>query len=618
MNIQSTSTTRPPPSKNTSVRNTPVASIERIKTKLGKKTVLKFPVRYAYFIPEYTKKKSKKNAEDVFEYDDRQVLLPIFVDLKTGESFEDESLLSLHEREAPPCSVAANSKDNPLKLEYSNKLRFSNAIEHISILEYKDTGNVTFTFIKQKKCWIRASGKVFNKETTIYKLTIRFGGKTTMTKNGVLCLTNKELTRVFMEILPLMRTKYIARYRGYVILKKMFIKYFLGVDKMSAAEFDRISYSRLNALYRVKQNAKLSDLPWDEEALASIYRSKLSLGSEYTEDVGEGERSVANVKVSLNRYLRRGDTKQAIEACFFGFTYPKSIKKVLLKTMPLEFKYKDYKNIAVVIERYGVDNARNLISNHDGTPNKDMIGNPHYIEMLELGFSLAQVAQYGRGYMKDTLSMRNRLLQEGHALEFIPNIREYHDYLMGLVIELDRERNEQRRAANAQQRAEWDIRNAERIKRRKRLELACLAVDTSEQVVCFEDNDFTFRSPTVAKELTKVGSSMNICVGMYIEDFFLGKLDIVLVTKVDVNGQEKYVACLEIRRKKLVQAKLNSNRKVNSNKQLMKSLKLWAVARDIKLASDDVGIRNCSYVEYNPINKERLAFLEDHELIDIN
>lgn len=593
-----------------------VASIERFKTKLGRKTVLNFSVRYAYFIPTFIKKPSKKpNNEDIFEYDDKGLLKPLVVDLKTGEAVEDESIYNIEENPARYCPIASNSRDNPVRFDYFNKLRSVTVINYISILEYKDTGNVCITFIETETCWVRSTGRVFNNNSVVYKLTIRHGAKTTLTKDGLLLLTNEQIIKAIKKIIPLMRTKYIARYRGYVILRKVFIKHFMGVDKMSAKDFDLISYGQLVTMYRVKQNAKLHQLPWSEEDLASIYRTAISINSEAATEVSEGERSVANVKVSLNRYLRRGDTKKAIEACFYGFAYPKSIKRVLLKTKPLEFKYKDYENIKTVIERYGVDNARNLFTHGDGSPNKDMIGNPYYMEMLELGFSFAQVRRSNRTWMKDTLDMRRRLLQEGFAPEFNPNIRDYHNYLMALVIEIDREQNANRAARNAENRREWEERRLIEISRRKRLELGYSSIDTSEQVTRSEIDNYIFRSPVNAAELSIVGSRLKICVGMYKEDFFLKRLDIVLVTTITPDGKEKYIACLEIRGKSVVQAKLNSNRPVSANNPLMRSIRAWMLTEKIKVATDDILQRWHEYVDYNLPNKERIEFLQECEII---
>lgn len=594
-----------------------MASIERIKTKLGKKTVIKFPVRYAYFIPRFTKKPSKKKGgKDEFEYDFMGELKPLVVDLKTGVAVENDDLCykegyeqDLDVGREPYCPIAANSKDNPVAFNYYKGVRYVKAVQFISILEYKDTGNVCFTFVESNIGWVRSTGRVFNKTTTIYKLTIRHGGKTTLTRDGALLLTNEHIREALRKIIPLMRIKYIARYRGYVILKKMFIKHFLGVEKMSAREFDVLSYQELISIYRVKQNPKLHDLPWSEKDLCGIYRSSLALGSRAANTTKDGERSVSNVKVSLNRYLRRGDTKKAIDACFYGFSYPKSIRRILMKTQPLEFKYKCYENIATIIERYGVDNARNLFTNSDGSPNKDMIANPHYIEMLDLGFSLAQVRQTDRAWMRDTLQMRERLINEGFTLEFNPNINAYHRYLMEIVIDLDREERARRAVRNEEERLLIEQRRAIKREKQRRLEEAYTTIDTSEQSPRFEHEGFVFRSPVNAAELNQVGSKLNICVSMYKEDFFLGRLDIVLVTKQNIEGIEKYIACIEVKRKQIVQAKLNSNRPVQINKPLMKSVRAWAKKQDLALACSDVGKRHNNYVEDNAEIQERVEQL---------
>lgn len=597
-----------------------MATIERVKTKLGKKTIIKTPIRYAYFIPEFTKVEcTDENGKKISLWQHQHGLTPLVVDLKTGLAVEDETIIDTKKKVGAPCSTAANSRENPAKFVSRKKLRFTNCIEYISILEYKETGNAVFTFLKRKNCWLRTSGKTFHQDDVMYKLTIRKGGKTTLTKNGVLCLTNNSIKEVLRDIIPLMKIKYIARYRGYVILKKMFIKYFFGVEEMSAKEFEAITYSEIISLYRVKQNPKLDDLPWSETELASIYGKDIILYESNIADIDieAGERRVGNVKVSLNRYLRRGDTKKAIDACFFGFSYPKSIRRVLMKTKPLEFKYNAYKAIADLIELCGTDNARNLISEQDGTPRRHMIANPHYMRMLELGFSLAQISQHDQGYMKDVIRMHDRLIHEEYLLEFRPNIREYHDYLMQLVIELGREENERRAIRNAEQRRLWEIKHADAIAMRRRLNEAYINIDTSEQIPRFEADGFVFRSPANAIELDRTGDKLNICVGMYKEDFFLGRLDIVLVTNIKEDDTEKYIACLEIKRKKLVQAKLNSNRSVKANPELMKTLRLWAKEQGFLLLCSDVGTDYYEYVEENPTIPERMAILEG-KVLDIN
>lgn len=590
-----------------------MASIERIKTKVGKKTIIRMPINYGYFIPEYTRKPSNRAGKsDKFEYNEEDSA-PILVNLKTGVATEDESLRWIRSLDSGYCPIAANSKDNPVKLTYtpSSRLRSVSAIEYISILEYKDTGNVTFTFTESEICWVRSTERTFRRKRVTYKLTIRHGDKTTMTENGVMCLTNTALSKAFNKFMPLMRVKYIARYRGYVILKKMFIKHYLGKDKMRAREFDGYNNMQLIELYRVKQNPKLKDLPWTELQLGHIYNNQISLTDGGARRAYDGERSVSNVKVSLNRYLRRGDTKQAIEACFYGFVYPKSIKKVMLKTLPLEFEFNVYKNIFDLAQLQGTDIARNFISNADKTPNRDNITNPYYMQLLDMGFSWQQVSQHRRRYMRDVIDMHIELTEnEGFTLEFVPNLVEYHDYLVRLSLEV----REQRRELYGIEDVEWvnrDNWHKHGKKRRMRLELGFNMINTSEQMPRFEKDGLIFRSPRNSNELTEVGRRLRICVGSYREDFFLGKLDIVLMTKIEEDETEKYVGCLEVKQKKLVQAKLHSNRAVFRELPLLKVLKQWAKQNKIKLATSDVGVRGNSWVEDNPVNIERMEFLAD-------
>lgn len=156
-----------------------LTTIETLQTELGKKTIINMGVRYAYFIPQSIVEKANKDIAD--DYDKmiaiEGVATPIRVDLETGEETAIKTLRRAIKNNEMRCPIYFNSKTNPARLSFEKNMRTLNKIMYISILEYNDTGNVVFTFLKRKICWVRATGNVFCTDPTMYKLSIRKEGK---------------------------------------------------------------------------------------------------------------------------------------------------------------------------------------------------------------------------------------------------------------------------------------------------------------------------------------------------------------------------------------------------------------------------------------------------------
>ena len=591
-----------------------MVTIEKQQTELGRKTIIKMPIRYGYFKPEYKmvtedKKTGEKLKNVKFEELDRG-RVAVLVDLKTGKECERNELARPSVEQRRMCSIELNSETNPAPMVYKNKTRCVTAIGYISVLEYKDSHSAVFTFLERDSFWVRSTGRVFFGKPTMYQLTIREGKKSTLTKDNIAILSNIDINNFFSILVGIVGRKYIAHHRGSARVNRLFTKYFFGGKLPDGKTYKNIGLNTLTEIYRVKQNPKLSDLPWSEYELGSIYRHDISITKENgRRRAKRGERSVSNVKTSLNRYLLRGDTKQAIEACFFGYKYPKSIKKVLLKTHPLEFEYINYKNLNDMVEKYGVDETRNLITNADGTPNRGILGNVFLPELMELGFSLKQIARVNRSYSYDILYMKNDLDQEGLVVNFVPNITEYHDRLLARTRQHEAEALRQRRRLMEERyynnngetwREVESIQQREQRERRLKLEKAYAEVDTSQDVPLFRAGGFVFRSPKNTAELRRVGDNLNICVDTdgYLERFFEGSLGIVLVTKVNEKGLEKYKVCIETRRQQIIQAKMNSNKTVIHNKALFEAVCDWAAEYQYGLTSADVGGYD-RYIDYN-------------------
>lgn len=104
--------------------------------------------------------------------------------------------------------------------------------------------------------------------------------------------------------------------------------------------------------------------------------------------------------------------------------------------------------------------------------------------------------------------------------------------------------------------------------------------------------------PKVARELIECGVNMNICVGSYVDRLVSKKLEIFFVK--DIAGE--YVACLEVRKDRLVQAKLEKNKCVSTNPVIYQFVKDWCEKYNISYDNtydmneeQEEGVRNLEY-----------------------
>ena len=130
-----------------------MVTIEKQQTELGRKTIIKMPIRYGYFKPEYKmvtedEKTGEKLKNVKFEELDRG-RVAVLVDLKTGKECERNELARPSEEQRRMCSIELNSETNPAPMVYKNKTRCVTAIGYISVLEYKDSHSAVFTFLRE-------------------------------------------------------------------------------------------------------------------------------------------------------------------------------------------------------------------------------------------------------------------------------------------------------------------------------------------------------------------------------------------------------------------------------------------------------------------------------------
>ena len=183
-----------------------MVNIEKIKTELGRKTIIKMPIRYAYYQPEYVPKEDEEHDEYPYK-----TLPPELVDLQTATVTEVPNL-NKEIRHQVLCNTHFNSEDNPIKASYYSRMRIFKAIQYISVLEYKNTKNAVFTFLQSEVCFVKSKKRVFYQKPVTYQLTVRNDGKTTLTKNGKALLTNRQIERFFAMVVIMIVRMYFARH----------------------------------------------------------------------------------------------------------------------------------------------------------------------------------------------------------------------------------------------------------------------------------------------------------------------------------------------------------------------------------------------------------------------
>ena len=94
----------------------------------------------------------------------------------------------------------------------------------------------------------------------------------------------------------------------------------------------------------------------------------------------------------------------------------------------------------------------------------------------------------------------------------------------------------------------------------------------------------SFFLPKESMELLEAGQALHNCVASYGKA--MGSKDLWIVLVADDNG--RLAACLEIKKDKLVQAKLDCNKPVHANPALNAEVLAWAEAAGVKIATKDV------------------------------
>ena len=331
--------------------------------------------------------------------------------------------------------------------------------------------------------------------------------------------------------------------------------------------------------YYYRRNFKIRELPASKEVIKEIYYS------------GTNSKLKAKIRYQLNK----GDTMKAVELFLRG-SYPKSIRKYFLNNTR-HWRLLE-KNSNQFDRDTGIDNLEeisilssllekvdiNLILrclNNDIDPkycyNVAARLDEQYDFKTIMDYYINQKLQSHRlpfcnynDYYRDAAFAYRSLKYEFNIISKVnkqESIKEYHDRL---TRELSFEREQRESLRIAKYKESWK----------------------SKLVPC-KNSGYKVRPLTTIYEMKSIGDYMNICVGNYMSSQYNNKLEIAVVE----DSENNYVACLEIRNKELVQAKLKYNSPLFNNETINNIVLSWCKLNHIKVNSRDV--KNKDNVEFS-------------------
>lgn len=537
------------------------------------------------------KHKKPYGTEIILEFDPKHFLLPYddvieHWDISSGEAeitrysvdawfYPFCIVASTREKYHPAyknlCPVLHNTSKNPITLKSHNGFLQSQYIHYLKTTRYK-SGELMYE-IYTTRVIKNPTGLSLIKGAT-YKLFV--------TKKGVhsLDLNGQPTTKAtdFADMFEVLNNQFLYKkgnslHRDYRVVQRLLDMHLpewfgdrhLGSNNITISETMR---ERINLL---ENNPLLYDLPFTEMQLLNLF-------NENRFSYFEREAIARTFIENITNHLKHGDTKKAVDACYYGNAYPSSIKKLILKTDPLVFSKKTYDAISRCIECIGVDKTRIFITNKQDDTQLDfyILDHPKLLEAFSFGWNMGiikelrllpidkkirRLLQSKVHLVEDSINMHRSLLEKEVNL-VLPsnNIKAIHDYLSPIYTLYSK----------AESTAEM---------------VALKTVDTSDQLKPLITPDYVLRSPNTAAELMEVGTQMRHCVAAYAKQFFYRQIEIALLT--DRAGE--YLVCLEVYGNKVVQAKMKFNKPVFENEEYLKLVMDFIELNELKAACYDMG-----------------------------
>lgn len=331
--------------------------------------------------------------------------------------------------------------------------------------------------------------------------------------------------------------------------------------------------------YYYRRNFKIQQLPASKKVIKEIY-------------YGETD---SKLKAKIRYQLNKGDTMKAVELFLKG-SYPKSIRKYFLNNTKywylLAKKFNDFGQdldkseqisiLSSLLEKVDINLIVRCLNNNvdpkhcysivvrlDEQYNFKTIMN-YYINQRSGQNRLS--SSYYNDYYRDA-SFAYWSLKTDFNLTLRVNknesIKEYHDRLSR---ELSFQRENRKSLQSAKYKEPW----------------------VSELKV-FESEGYKVRPLTTIYEMKAIGDFMGICVGSYMSSQYNNRLEIAVVE----DSKNNYVACLEIRNKELVQAKLKCNSPLYNNKKIQDIVLSWCHLNNFKIKTRDIENKDDVELSYN-------------------
>lgn len=478
------------------------------------------------------------------------------------------------------CPVLRNNFKNPIILTKANTNSDAVlSVRYISCLKVLTCRDGTFIYSIRTKTAIYdkkangGTGALSLQESDGYKLVVPQASvgssKLELFKNNKPTHKAVDLTD-FFEVLceQFLYKKGYSLHKEYLVIHRMLEKHLPNWLTRPCGHFshkDRLADAIRSWTCQLQQNPEFYDLPYSEIELLALYNEDKH---GYVGGINHGEK----FRHSIKKHLEKGDTKAATNASFYGYNYPKSIKSLMLKAGLLAFPERVYWLIDKCIKNMGVDKTRRFISSvHDERqPDHYILRNPTFIKAFAEGLPVMSIKQAQKDNPRklgsieqlifDTLRMQGYLSRREVEYKPSANLKELHDQLSRLYTSYKK----------VEVSAEMT---------------AIKTVDTSAHFKEFRVGDLIIRSPHTAYELIEVGAKMRHCVASYASKFYYRQVEIVLLT----NENSDYLACIEIRGDRAVQAKLTHNRPLYSNPKYLGAVMLFISENNIIMASQDFG-----------------------------
>lgn len=494
------------------------------------------------------------------------------------------------------CPVLHNADNNPIILKEIEGLPQASYINHINTKRYK---NNDVSILIHTTLAVLEDGVLELIPNDSYELFLPEEGQPTFEVNGRLSHRVDHLIDMFdLLCSQFLYSKGYSLHKDYMVIHRLLdqhLPHWFANRYLSTAT-NTIPATLRAQLDKLRASPLLYDLPYTEIQLMNLYNDARYDGLA-VDRKAQSDSLIGNIL----KHLENGDTKSATAGVFHGNNYPSSIKKVLLKTDPLQFNTNCYHAIAACVKNIGVDKTRIFITKvgSDNLPDYDILNSEALLTAFSLGWNVGNNKQPEGGVknklqyknlrtkrrlVQDSFNMYSRLKTQEVALELPSNnIKEIHDYLSPIFTLYRR----------AESSAEMT---------------AMKTVDTSSQLKRLQTQDYIVRSPVTAYELMEVGTQMRHCVASYAGRFFYRQIEIALLT--DREGE--YLVCLEIYDGKVVQAKMKFNKPVCQNDEYLDIVMDFIAFNDLEAATSDIESNYGEYHYYYDYNTP-----QDQQRVDI-